>query len=63
MKLTLGVALGALLVGLGALQATGVTDGYYSYFGAAIAVLGAVLAYLHAQGVDGAESPPGQAPP
>lgn len=55
MKLTLGVALGAILAGLGAILLLPAVRPYMEYVGVAIVFLGAVTAYLHAQGVDGAQ--------
>lgn len=63
MKLTLTVALGAIVASLGAFQMAAPPSEATPYVNAAIVAVGAGIAYLHGQGVDGAPSPPEQAPP
>lgn len=63
MKLTLGVALGALLAGLGAILLLPAMHPYADYISVAIVFLGAVSAYLHANNVDGGTDGGPQAPP
>ena len=57
MKLTIGMALGAIVAGLAAFQLAAPVSVATPFLNAATLACGAALAYLHAQGVDGSAPP------